>query len=767
MAGEPTEHVKHVNICADDESKEEFVDNSFKTNFFDTPIIAIKLVFLVVSFLQENPRNCESDVIPTSSKGKESDELLYTVRSLVMVREPVASARVYLSSREFLHFRSYTRNDKPLYYASPETLAFINLFGTVKGNVHRNVLKEMYLIFVCDPRRSIPEQSKPAPSTSPHTHVNQPGNLAASSGGGGGGGAPCVGIMKFQKKGRGSRGSVDTHIGDNSHKLYKFAIVSSGGRSLRSEAKRGFSKNFAKRLKHLPQKASPFTRLSACVKIRSVTVAIEIPKQLTQEYQNRSVPNNATPLANHVTQVNQSKLHFEFLSKQRPILILNRNVDTCKKTEFKLLNDFSGDDSSGATLMQRKLAIEYTRNLNGKRGFDATCFGSVEFILNGKWSNLSGACNNTKKLKLNENNNAEFVKHVPAVSRPRIPQIRVSNTRLAQTASGCAPSVDVLPIFDVKQQSVRNPARMGANQPSRFSYNKRLGFEGLQVNAQRRRAGKSLFARERKYVNREAYRASRKPLAGAQRYLFQIERKGEPQQLFIINSKAYCNIDTITDTIATTATVNLRRSRQSNDNDDDDEDDDEDDVVELRARLSWWQDMRHLCCNLARLNPGGSNNCCQPKNRINDKVLVIHGQSRDPQRGSAKSLHRRIEREEKIEGSFLAAGANHLERVTYRRVGWDNSRFDNSRTAHNELAVRNFGNCEVTTPVALKYKGLPSDFGSIDVINISMEKISPVPTGDAFIRHTISVVQLLIHDPLVTTLLIVGIKTTLIIVNTN
>ncbi|KOX70514.1 hypothetical protein WN51_02570 [Melipona quadrifasciata] len=68
-------------------------------------------------------------------------------------------------------------------------------------------------------------------------------------------------------------------------------------------------------------------------------------------------------------------------------------------------------------------------------------------------------------------------------SRPRIPQIRVSNTRLAQAASGCAPSVDVLPIFDVKQQSVRNPARMGANQPSRFSYNnKRLGrFESSQV----------------------------------------------------------------------------------------------------------------------------------------------------------------------------------------------------------------------------------------------------------------------------------------------
>ena len=31
-----------------------------------------------------------SDIIPTSSKEKESDELLYTIRSLVMVREPAA-----------------------------------------------------------------------------------------------------------------------------------------------------------------------------------------------------------------------------------------------------------------------------------------------------------------------------------------------------------------------------------------------------------------------------------------------------------------------------------------------------------------------------------------------------------------------------------------------------------------------------------------------------------------------------------------------------
>ncbi|KOX74076.1 hypothetical protein WN51_14156 [Melipona quadrifasciata] len=74
--------------------------------------------------------------------------------------------------------------------------------------------------------------------------------------------------------------------------------------------------------------------------------------------------------------------------------------------------------------------------------------------------------------------------------RPRIPQIRVSNTRLAQAASGCAPSVDVLPIFDVKQQSVRNPARMGANQPigtvasGPFSETNRTGVQVVQFNLQ-------------------------------------------------------------------------------------------------------------------------------------------------------------------------------------------------------------------------------------------------------------------------------------------
>ncbi|KOX77226.1 hypothetical protein WN51_10316 [Melipona quadrifasciata] len=100
-----------------------------------------------------------------------------------------------------------------------------------------------------------------------------------------------------------------------------------------------------------------------------------------------------------------------------------------------------------------------------RRCIDTLQFEEVRTVASGPFSET----NRTGK-------NKSFKTEAQLDRRPRIPQIRVSNTRLAQAASGCAPSVDVLPIFDVKQQSVRNPARMGANQPSRFSYNnKRLG----------------------------------------------------------------------------------------------------------------------------------------------------------------------------------------------------------------------------------------------------------------------------------------------------
>ncbi|KOX81319.1 hypothetical protein WN51_12307 [Melipona quadrifasciata] len=73
----------------------------------------------------------------------------------------------------------------------------------------------------------------------------------------------------------------------------------------------------------------------------------------------------------------------------------------------------------------------------------------------------------SRRITLGEPETEEITRFLLVLSilkhpRPRIPQIRVSNTRLAQAASGCAPSVDVLPIFDVKQQTVQNPARMGA-----------------------------------------------------------------------------------------------------------------------------------------------------------------------------------------------------------------------------------------------------------------------------------------------------------------
>ncbi|KOX73432.1 hypothetical protein WN51_14478 [Melipona quadrifasciata] len=93
-----------------------------------------------------------------------------------------------------------------------------------------------------------------------------------------------------------------------------------------------------------------------------------------------------------------------------------------------------------------------------------------------------------------------------------ITQIRVSNTRLAQAASGCAPSVDVLPIFDVKQQSVRNPARMGEPASSRFSYNnKRLGCSKWRVTETRsfNEDGKAQFQVKRVVLLKAALRCLR------------------------------------------------------------------------------------------------------------------------------------------------------------------------------------------------------------------------------------------------------------------
>ncbi|KOX70104.1 hypothetical protein WN51_04844 [Melipona quadrifasciata] len=61
----------------------------------------------------------------------------------------------------------------------------------------------------------------------------------------------------------------------------------------------------------------------------------------------------------------------------------------------------------------------------------------------------------------------KYKKDIENCNGPTIPRLRVSNTRLAQAASGCAPSVEVLPISDVKQSSVQNSARMGdRDQPS-------------------------------------------------------------------------------------------------------------------------------------------------------------------------------------------------------------------------------------------------------------------------------------------------------------
>ncbi|KOX71900.1 hypothetical protein WN51_03045 [Melipona quadrifasciata] len=62
-------------------------------------------------------------------------------------------------------------------------------------------------------------------------------------------------------------------------------------------------------------------------------------------------------------------------------------------------------------------------------------------------------------------------------NEPTIPRLRVSNTRLAQAASGCAPSVEVLPISNVAANKAEcgNTAKMHGPSSLAGSYNKRLG----------------------------------------------------------------------------------------------------------------------------------------------------------------------------------------------------------------------------------------------------------------------------------------------------
>ncbi|KOX73911.1 hypothetical protein WN51_13989 [Melipona quadrifasciata] len=83
-----------------------------------------------------------------------------------------------------------------------------------------------------------------------------------------------------------------------------------------------------------------------------------------------------------------------------------------------------------------------------------------------------------------------------------IPQLRVSNTDwLAQAASGCALSVEVLPIFDVKESSVRNLARMGASPKRNLkeARTERERFSAVQFQILRKRS------REKKNVDKRQF----------------------------------------------------------------------------------------------------------------------------------------------------------------------------------------------------------------------------------------------------------------------
>ena len=71
-------------------------------------------------------------IVPTSSKGKESDELLYTVWSLVMVRNQFASAKWLIASR-----RNQTRQFF-FFLSIPLTLSYLTHGRSDKTKRHKH-----------------------------------------------------------------------------------------------------------------------------------------------------------------------------------------------------------------------------------------------------------------------------------------------------------------------------------------------------------------------------------------------------------------------------------------------------------------------------------------------------------------------------------------------------------------------------------------------------------------------------------------------------
>ncbi|KOX76299.1 5-hydroxytryptamine receptor 1 [Melipona quadrifasciata] len=78
----------------------------------------------------------------------------------------------------------------------------------------------------------------------------------------------------------------------------------------------------------------------------------------------------------------------------------------------------------------------------------------VRLVLAG---NIDDSDVNKGNVRITNTNERGSSKKLIKCSGPTIPRLRVSNTRLAQAASGCAPSVEVLPIFDVKQAACGTP----------------------------------------------------------------------------------------------------------------------------------------------------------------------------------------------------------------------------------------------------------------------------------------------------------------------
>ncbi|KOX73217.1 hypothetical protein WN51_00328 [Melipona quadrifasciata] len=149
----------------------------------------------------------------------------------------------------------------------------------------------------------------------------------------------------------------------------------------------------------------------------------------------------------YIAQISENKLEIGHFDHTLVVLVSSAEMD-----QSVYINNFvekCHTTCSGPTIP--RLRVSNLRLVEAASG----CAPSVEVLPISDVAVNKAECGNTAKMRAPTS---------LAGSRPMIPQLRVSNLRLVDAASGCAPSVEVLPISDVAANKAEcgNTAKMRA-----------------------------------------------------------------------------------------------------------------------------------------------------------------------------------------------------------------------------------------------------------------------------------------------------------------